>query len=138
MDKMDVVNTHVHPQHTGLVVPVDGASADNGHPVPYGQTHQTLRVPGLPGSRRMSTSGSQHKLIGGSDEHHILTTPLGQQAAQHAAMAHKPNISAMMNEYVGACFEDNCNIGKRSPRGPWRWELFCIYSVYNPPCLRCR
>ena len=109
---MDVVSTNIHQQTTGLVVPVDGASADNGHPVPYGQTQQTLRVPGLPGSRRMSTSGSQHKLIGGSDEHHILTTPLGQQAAQNAAMAHKPNISAIMNEYVGACFEENCNIGK--------------------------
>ena len=109
---MDVVSTNIHQQNMGLVVPVDG-SADNGHPVPYGQQKQTsLKVPGLPSSRRMSASGSQHMLIGGSDEHHILTTPLGQRIAQNAALASKPNISAIMNEYVGACFEENCNIGE--------------------------
>ena len=135
VDKMDVVSTNIHQQTTGLVVPVDGASADNGHPVPYGgQTQQTLRVPGLPGSRRMSTSGSQHKLIGGSDEHHILTTPLGQQAAHNAAMAHKPNISAIMNEYVGACFEENCNIGK--PASIWIRSICRLKCLTLSPSLR--
>lgn len=116
---MDVVSTNIQQQHMGLVVPVDGTQdTDNGHPVvPY---QVSLKVPagqsgggGSSSPRRMSTSGSQHKLlIGGSDEHHILTTPLGQRAAQNAALASKPNISAIMNEYVGACFEENCNIGE--------------------------
>lgn len=112
---MDVVSTDIQ-QHMGLVVPVDGCpDTDNGHRpvVPY---QVSLKVPAgqqASSPRRMSTSGSQHKLlIGGSDEHHILTTPLGQRAAQNAALASKPNISAIMNEYVGACFEENCNIGK--------------------------
>ena len=126
---MDVVSTDIQ-QHMGLVVPVDGyPDTDNAHRpvVPY---QVSLKVPAgsqqhpaSSPSRRMSTSGSQHKLlIGGSDEHHILTTPLGQRAAQNAALASKPNISAIMNEYVGACFEENCNIGKSLWINEGKWK----------------
>ena len=96
---MDVVASNIQHQHLGPVVPVD----DDDH---------RLRPPQTAKRPPEKASPSEHKLI--SDEHHILTTPGGQLAAQRAAMAPKPKFSALMNEYVGACFEDNCNIGERA------------------------
>lgn len=103
---MDVVAT-TH-EHLGPVVPVDEPSS---------QHQVTLKVPRRPSNSSAASpvlGGSEHKLIGSTDEHHILTTPGGQRAAQLAALAPKPKFNALINEYVGACFEDNCNIGKIS------------------------
>lgn len=106
---MDVVTSHAQHEHLGPVVPVDDERLRSSSSV-------TLQVPG---GRRASSGpvspvlgGSEHKLLGHNDEHHILTTPGGQLAAQKAALKAKPNFSSVMNEYVGACFEDNCNIGE--------------------------
>lgn len=115
---MNVVTSHAQHEHLGPVVPVDDERLRSSSSV-------TLQVPG---GRRPSSSGpvspvlggSEHKLLGHNDEHHILTTPGGQLAAQKAALKSKPNISSVMNEYVGACFEDNCNIGEQ------RAFFFCI------------
>jgi hypothetical protein len=110
---MDVVPASNIHEHLGPVVPVD----NDGHALPK---KVTLQVP----SRKPSVSsadagfsspelgGSEHQLIGSSDEHHILTTPGGQRAAKVAAAKRTPpRFSLLVNEYVGACFEDNCNIG---------------------------
>ena len=117
---MDVVASNIQHEHLGPVVPVD----DEDHRFRVQQQLQqqqrvTLQVPGGDGGRRASSGpvspvlgGSEHKLIGSSDEHHILTTPGGQRAAQLAAMSPKPKFKNLMNEYVGACFEENCNIGE--------------------------
>ena len=113
---MNVVPASNVHEHLGPVVPVD---TDESSPL-------TLQVPGgAAGTGRRGSSGSTvspiptaagsgHKLIGASDEHHILTTPGGQRAAQLAAASKRnpPKFSVIVNEYVGACFEDNCNIGE--------------------------
>ena len=119
---MNVVPSNFH-EHLGPVVPVDTQS----DPQPLRQSALTLRVPptGKSAMRRSSSSpsgpitpvltDSGTKLIGAADEHHILTTPGGQRAAQLAAASKRqnpPKFSVIVNEYVGACFEDNCNIGK--------------------------
>ena len=109
---MDVVATNIHHQHLGPVVPVDEDDHRLRPPQPPRPRQASKLKP--PSSTVSATSPvlsvSDHKLI--SDEHHILTTPGGQLAAQRAAMAPKPKFSNLMNEYVGACFEDNCNIGE--------------------------
>ncbi len=54
---------------------------------------------------------------GAGDEHHVLTTPSGQllqlQRKADRSARHPPKFSSIVNEYVGACMEDNCNIGKK-------------------------
>ena len=60
-----------------------------------------------------------HTIVGGGDEHRILTTPgpSQQQQQQHVAAKYSqrpPKFSAIVNEYMGACLEDHCNIGKTS------------------------
>ena len=98
----------------GPVVPVD-TDGESSHRLRASVNLQVPRVPST-GSGLISPEhlgGSEHKLIGSTDEHHILTTAGGQRAAQlRAALAPKPKFSAIMNDYVGACFEDNCQIGK--------------------------
>ena len=83
--------------------------------------------PAQPQQRR-----SAHQIVSGAgDEHHVITTPSGQVLhTQNMAggrgmglgtgMGGKragPNFSAIMNEYMGACMEDNCNIGKMRRNG---------------------
>ena len=112
MDVVPVSSVHEH-EHLGPVVPVDTDGSS-----PRLRASVNLQVPRVPssGSGLISPShlgGSEHKLIGSTDEHHILTTAGGQRAAQlRGALAPKPKFSGIINEYVGACFEDNCNIGK--------------------------
>ena len=116
---MDVVPvaSSIH-EHVGLVVPVD-----TDEPAHRLRAPVSLQVPRAPSGDSGHISpvhlgGSEHKLIGSvnmNDEHHILTTAGGQRAAQlKASLAPKPRFSHIMNDYVGACFEDNCNIGKDS------------------------
>ena len=120
---MNVVPVPEH-EHLGPVVPVDEED-DRSY---LRQSALTLKVPGSggmpakvvgrPGSSGPVSpvlTGSGHKLIDASDEHHILTTAGGQMAAQMAAASkhrNPPKFSVIVNEYVGACFEDHCNIGK--------------------------
>ncbi len=69
-----------------------------------------------------------HQIVSGAgDEHHVLTTPSGQLlhlqrrsgggpgggGGGGGGKPHQPKFSSLVNEYVGACMEDNCNIGKR-------------------------
>ena len=65
---------------------------------------------------------------GGGDEHHVLTTPSGQLLSlmsQHAAAAggggggfglplkpRPPKFSSVLNDYMGACLDENCTIGE--------------------------
>ena len=121
---MNVVPVPEH-EHLGPVVPVDEGD-DRSY---MRQSALTLKVPpgsgmpakpgiGRPGSSGPVSpvlTGSGHKLIDASDEHHILTTAGGQMAAAAAAASkhrNPPKFSVIVNEYVGACFEDHCNIGK--------------------------
>ena len=57
-----------------------------------------------------------HTIVGAGDEHRILITPGSQQARiQQQALKYSqrpPKFSAIVNEYVGTCFEEHCNIGK--------------------------
>ena len=119
------VTSHIH-EHLGPVVPVDDdpdprqASSVTLHVPPPGTTGAgqgagptAPTIGGGPGgvtTPTLSASPSSHQIVASGDEHHILTTPGGQRAAQQKA--HPPKFSTIMNEYVGACFEDNCNIGK--------------------------
>ena len=74
------------------------------------------RSPGTGGTTAMPRKGTVHQIVSGiGDEHHVMTTPSGHVLRQHGAADGKqnpPKFSAIMNEYVGACFEENCNIGK--------------------------
>ena len=116
MDVVPVAGSTVH-EHLGPVVPVDTEGESSNRLRASVNPLQVPRVPST-GSGLISPShlgGSEHKLIGSTDEHHILTTAGGQRAAQlRAAMAPKPRFNTIINDYVGACFEDNCNIGKIS------------------------
>ena len=134
---MNVVPVPEH-EHLGPVVPVD---VGDDHRSYLRQSALTLKVPGSggmpakaglgrPGSYSGPVSpvltGSGHKLIDASDEHHILTTAGGQMAAAEVAAAkrRKPpkfQIPNIVNEYVGACYEDHCNIGK--------FLLFCCIYI---------
>ena len=112
-----IVASHKHHEHLGPVVPVDPPVHRPERPRSSSVTQ--LQVPMGRGDSSGPVSpdlgGSEHKLIiGASDEHHILTTAGGQRKAQAtlAAMKHKQNFNTIMTEYMGACFEDNCNIGK--------------------------
>lgn len=102
----------------GTVVPVDDEPTVT-FQVP------TVNVPSQPvptGPGPGSTSGpyppGPHKIVGGGDEHRVITAR-GQQSTVAAAAAHvkysqrSPKFSAIVNEYVGACMEDHCNIGKK-------------------------
>ena len=56
-----------------------------------------------------------HTIVGSGDEHRILTTPGTRPTRQEQASKYSqrpPKFSAIVNEYVGACLEDHCNIGK--------------------------
>ena len=63
-----------------------------------------------------------HTIVGKGDEHLILTTPGLQQQQQQQRQQQNlakysqrpPKFSAIVNEYMGACLEDHCNIGKGS------------------------
>ena len=107
------VTSHIH-EHLGPVVPVDDVDPHHStvtlHVPPQGSMTPSGTVPGAPGGVQppASPTGS-HQIVAPGDEHHILTTPGGQRAAQ--LKPHTPKFSTIMNEYVGACFEDNCNIG---------------------------
>ena len=93
---------------------------------------------GSPGSATSPQRPPPHKIVGSGDEHHVLTTPHGQLASgirqqqqqqqQHLAPVgslyggpprkpynYQPKFKQVMTEYVGACMEDNCNIGRRKP-----------------------
>ena len=118
MDVVPVASVGLH-EHLGPVVPVD-----TDEPAHRLRPSVSLQVPRVAPSGVHSglispvhLGGSEHKLIGSTDEHHILTTAGGQRAAQlRAAMAPKPKFNTIINDYVGACFEDNCNIGKISSK----------------------
>ena len=121
---MDVVPvaSRIH-EHLGPVVPVDTDGESSHHRLRASVNPSVnLQVPRVPstGSAGLicpsDLGGSEHKLIGSTDEHHILTTAGGQRAAAlRAAMRPKPRFHGIVNDYVGACFEDNCNIGKIIP-----------------------
>ena len=128
---MDVVPVGEHNIH-GLVVPVDTDGSDGRHRLRASTSLQVPKAPATTGSALATTGsalispmhlgGSEHKLIGSPDEHYILTTAGGQRAAQllrDRAALNKPRFSGIISDYAGACFEDNCNIGKT------------IVSVYN-------
>lgn len=113
---MDVVASSIH-EHLGPVVPVDDDDHRfrQGHVVKLPPPPPTSAPAGGPVAHLLGKT--DHKIIGlgSSDEHHILTTPGGMQRAAQYAQTHKRNpakFSAIVNEYVGACFEDNCNIGE--------------------------
>lgn len=89
--------------------------------------------PAQPQQRR-----SAHQIVSGAgDEHHVITTPSGQVLhTQNLAGGRGlglgaggkrggPNFSALMNEYMGACMEDNCNIGKHGTKRK-KWEIDLI------------
>ncbi len=55
-----------------------------------------------------------HQIVSGGDEHRVLTTPSGHVVHQQSGLKRRsqhPKFSSIVNEYVGACLEDNCNIG---------------------------
>lgn len=123
---MDVVPVGEHNIH-GLVVPVDTDGSDGRHRLRASASLQVPKAPPATTSSALATStgsalispmhlgGSEHKLIGSPDEHYILTTAGGQRAAQllrDRAALNKPRFSGIISDYAGACFEDNCNIGK--------------------------
>ena len=60
-----------------------------------------------------------HTIVGAGDEHRIFNPPGAQppQPRGGGPLSQKysqrpPKFSAIVNEYVGACMEDHCNIGK--------------------------
>ena len=118
---MDVVPVGEHNIH-GLVVPVDTDGSDGRHRLRASASLQVPKAPARPATTssealigQMHLGGSEHKLIGSPDEHYILTTAGGQRAAQllrERAALTKPRFSGIISDYAGACFEDNCNIGK--------------------------
>lgn len=75
----------------------------------------------IPGSGGLlGTPVGSHKIVGAGDEHRILTTPGGGATGHHhhhhqnnQAYQRPPKFSVIVNEYVGACLEDHCNIGKQ-------------------------
>ena len=98
----------VNPSPPGMTLKIPAASAastsaggigDNGAPT-------TPRTP-------MRTKGA-HQIVSGSGD--ILSTSGGLENLGGVAMPGgkrpPPKFSSIMNEYVGACLEDNCNIGK--------------------------
>ena len=113
-------------EHLGTVVPVGtdqpmtikipggGGGAGSGTHLQQGPPQPPLQPPGA------------FKLVGSGDEHHILTTPgtspLPPPGPQQAAASYynqnngypprPPKFSVIVNEYMGACMEDHCNIGK--------------------------
>ena len=79
----------------------------------------------------IKTTNLKQIVQGGGDEHHVLTTPSGQLLSlmsQHAAAAgggggggggfvlplkpRPPKFSSVLNDYMGACLEENCTIGE--------------------------
>ena len=75
------------------------------------------RTPRTPTPR---SKGVTHQIVSGAgDEHRVITTPSGKVLTQQNRLKRQPpKFSSIMNEYVGACLEDNCNIGKKMTR----WE----------------
>ena len=56
-----------------------------------------------------------HTIVGAGDEHTILFNPGNRPTRQQQPNKYsqgRPKFSVIVNEYVGACFEDHCTIGK--------------------------
>ena len=101
-------------ENLGTVVPVD-----DDQPLTIKiPTTQTVRVPqpvptGPVPQTMLGTPIGGHKIVGSGDEHRILTTPGGgRTGSQGGAYQRPPKFSVIVNEYMGACLEDHCNIGK--------------------------
>ena len=55
-----------------------------------------------------------HMICGPGDEQRVLTTGGGAPTAASLKYAdRRPKFSSIVNEYVGNCFEEHCNIGKK-------------------------
>ena len=109
---------------TGPVVNVDH-NMDERDPVPVPAPSvvppSTLNLNGAGSAgasslyKKSPRKATVHQIVsGGGDEHRVLTTPSGHVLREHGGdfKRHPPKFSSIMNEYVGACFEENCNIGK--------------------------
>ncbi|TRY63756.1 hypothetical protein TCAL_05141 [Tigriopus californicus] len=72
-----------------------------------------------------------HQIVSGQgDEHHFITTPSGQilHAHQDKNRINKHKFSHLMNEYMGACMEDNCNIA--DPEGPGVCAMLLTFLAF--------
>ena len=108
---------HLQTEITGPVVPVDNdrdfvADAVPVVPVPPPPS----KSPGPSDGGSGLAKHTPHKIVSGEgDEHRIITAHLMQaqaQRQQYYAKRNPPKFSSVLNEYMGACLEDHCTIGK--------------------------
>jgi len=103
------------------VVPVE-ANGDNAN------AHSTVAATSPPSSAALKAKSAQlwhppplaHQIVSGAgDEHFVITTPGGQarrREIEEERRRHPPKFSQIVNEYMGACLDDNCNIGETGTR----------------------